>query len=121
MNKLAAAVQKLQDNEGSYNAETLTMYKQASAAQALGEVYPRIADKIVQGFYKQASADTVDEIIQNTAKFARAMTKIAGSDFEEKEDVIMKLATVASLHQDAGELGADNDVACYHLINKLIG
>ena len=123
MNKLAAAVKILQENEGSNPAEVLTMYKQASAAQALGEVYPRIADKIVSSFYKQASeqASSPEDVIYNTAKFARAMTKIAGSNFEDKEDVIMKLATVAILEKSAAVNSEENNLACYHLIQNLVG
>ena len=86
MNKLASAIQELQKNDGNYTADNLTMYKKASASVALNENYPRIADQIVNAFYKQAQADTAVEIIENTARFGRAMTKIAGTNFDDKAE-----------------------------------
>lgn len=112
MNKLAQAIQTLKEQDGLYSAENLTLYKKASASTKLGEDYPRIADAITQGFYKQACVGDTNETILRSMMFARGFCKIAGAEFNE--DVAMKLAATAVMNKEASD--KENDQACYALI-----
>ena len=117
MNKLAAAVQELKLQDGTYGAETLTIYKKASASMCLGEEYPRIAGDVVHGFYKQACEGSDEETVLRTSLFVKGLNKIAGEG-EISRELLEKLAVTAINNKTASS--HENDVECYEVICGMI-
>lgn len=120
MSKLIEAVNTVKMQEGYIGPETLTMYKQAAASIKLNDKYPCIAKNIVNIFYKQASEELDNDTAANTILVAKGLTKVAGTSFEDKKDTIVKLAAVASLHNEEGVNQEENNLACYHLLCDLV-
>ena len=121
MNKLKQAVTEVQLYEGYTGPETLTMYKQAAASIPLQDSYPRVAKNISDILYKTASDNVPSRSVDKTILIATGLTKLAGVDPSTKEDTMLKLAAVVSMHGDPNINQDENDVACYHLIRDLIG
>ena len=110
------AVNKLQREDGALGAVTLGLYKKASAAQALGEELPYIAETITDNFFKAACDNTIEATTTRTWMLAQSLTKLAGTELDR--EILTKLAELAVNHGD--ETTSDEVTECYKLVSTLI-